>query len=213
MRPSRILLLAVLYLGLIVGGGFVGQQLTDLVSFEIRPSNEPEVHGMIMACTAAYILSSTIPFVPGAEIGLGMMMLLGSRIAILVYGSMVVALMLAYLAGRLVPHNAIARTFAFFGLRRARELVLELAPLDTGARLALLTARAPRRVVPFLLRHRFLALALAFNLPGNTLLGGGGGIALAAGMSGIYPLGAYGLTVAMAVAPVPLMIFFTGYGP
>jgi hypothetical protein len=213
VNPSRILLLAALYLGLIFGGAFIGQQLTDLVAFDIRPSNEPEVHGAIMTCTAAYILASAIPFVPGAEIGLGMMLLLGPRIAVLVYGSMVAALMIAYLIGRLIPPAATARAFAVLGLRRARDLSLDLAPLDTGARLRLLTARAPRRIVPFLLRHRYLALALAFNLPGNTLLGGGGGIALAAGLTGLYSPGGYALTVVLAVLPVPLMIFLTGHHP
>ena len=61
-------------------------------------------------------------------------------------------------------------------------------------------------MVPVLLRHRYLALGVAFNLPGNTLLGGGGGIALAAGMSGLYPLLAYVAVVAIAVAPVPLLV-------
>ncbi len=213
MTLSRLLLLLALYLGLIFGGAFLGQQLSDLVAFDIRPSNEPEVHKVIMTCTGAYILASAIPFVPGAEIGLAMMLLLGPRIAVLVYGSMVAALMIAYLLGRLIPPAATARAFAILGLRRASDLSLELAPLDTGARLNLLTARAPRRVVPFLLRHRYLALALAFNLPGNSLLGGGGGIALAAGMAGLYPPVAYALTVILAVLPVPLTIFLTGYHP
>ncbi len=207
-RP-RWLLLAV-YPALIVGGALVGQQFQDLVAFEVRPINEPEVHRMIMAATGAYILASTLPFVPGAEIGLGIMLILGPRIVLLVYASMVFSLILAYLVGRIVPPRATAATFQFFGLRRARDLALKLAPLDTQARLALLMQRAPRRIVPFLLRHRFVTLALAFNLPGNTLIGGGGGIALAAGMSGIYPLPAYVLTVALAVAPVPLFFLLTG---
>jgi hypothetical protein len=56
-------------------------------------------------------------------------------------------------------------------------------------------------------------LALAFNLPGNTLLGGGGGIALAAGMSGLYRPVAYLATVVLAVAPVPLLFLITGVRP
>jgi hypothetical protein len=47
---------------------------------------------------------------------------------------------------------------------------------------------------------------VALNLPGNTLLGGGGGIALMAGLSGLYPMPAYLTTVAIAVAPVPLLV-------
>ena len=165
---------------------------------------------MVMTSSAAYVLASVIPFVPGAEIGLGLMMMLGSGICFLVYLSTVVALSLAYLIGRLVPARATARAFAFFGLSRARDLVLEMEPLGAEERLELLTARAPRRIIPVLLRHRYLALGVAFNLPGNTLLGGGGGIALAAGMSGLYPLSAYLVIVAIAVAPVPLIVLFGG---
>lgn len=208
-RP-RLLLLLPFYAVVVAGGILAGRRLRELVAFDVRPSNEPEVHAMIMAATAVYILASAVPFVPGAEIGFALILVLGSEIILLVYASMVFALVLAYLVGRLVPPRATAAAFGLFGLNRARDMVLQTMPLDTDARLALLTARAPTRIIPFLLRHRYLALALAFNLPGNTLLGGGGGIALAAGMSRLYPLAPYLATVALAVAPLPLLILVTG---
>jgi hypothetical protein len=213
VRHWRVGLLIAFYLALIVGGALAGHRLTGLVAIDVRPINEPEVHTMIMATTGLYVLASAVPFVPGAEIGLGLILILGPSIVFLVYVGMVLALVLAYLVGRLVPARACAAAFGFFGLERARRLVQQMAPLDTRARLALLSAGAPSRIVPFLLRHRFLALALAFNLPGNTLLGGGGGIALAAGMSGLFPLVAYLATVALAVAPLPLLILLTGGPP
>ncbi|MDX1556389.1 MAG: hypothetical protein R3212_10210 [Xanthomonadales bacterium] len=182
----------------------------ELLEFELRPSNEPEAHALLMAATAAYIVASAIPFVPGAEIGLALMLMLGPTTVVLVYVSMVFALTLAYLVGRLVPPRMIAAIFEFFHLERARNLVVECTPLDIDKRLALMTERAPRRIVPFLLRHRYITLALAFNLPGNTLIGGGGGIALAAGMSGIYPFGAFLAVVMLAVAPIPLLLGLTG---
>lgn len=40
----------------------------------------------------------------------------------------------------------------------------------------------------------------------NILIGGGGGIALMAGMSRLFPLPVYLLTVICAVAPVPLFM-------
>jgi hypothetical protein len=206
----RGLLLLALYLALIAGGALVGRWLLGWVVIDVRPSNEAGVHAMIMTSSAVYVVASAIPFVPGAEIGLGLMMILGPGICLLVYLSTVAALSLAYLIGRLVPARATAAVFAFFGLQRARNLVLEMAPLSGDERLLLLTARAPRRIVPFLLRHRFLALGVAFNLPGNTLLGGGGGIALAAGMSGLYPVVTYLAVLAIAVAPVPLLIALGG---
>jgi hypothetical protein len=72
-----------------------------------------------------------------------------------------------------------------------------------------LSEKAPPGVLPFLLRHRFIALAVAINLPGNILIGGGGGIAMFAGMSGIFPFPMYLLTIVLAVAPVPLILSVT----
>ncbi len=208
-RRRRFLLIA-LYAALIIGGIFLGRVLGDLVAFELRPSNEPQVHALLMAAIVAYIVASAIPFVPGAEIGLVLMLVLGPTTVVLVYTSMVLALTVAYVIGRTLPPDVIAAIFKFFHLERARRLVLDCAPLDIDAKLALMTERAPPRIIPFLLRHRYITLALAFNLPGNTLIGGGGGIALAAGMSGIYPLGAFITIVMLAVAPVPLLIALVG---
>ena len=208
-RRRRFLLIA-LYATLIIGGIFLGRVLGDLVAFELRPSNEPQVHALLMAAIVAYIVASAIPFVPGAEIGLVLMLVLGPTTVVLVYTSMVLALTVAYVVGRTLPPDVIAAIFNFFHLERARRLVLDCAPLDIDAKLALMTERAPPRIIPFLLRHRYITLALAFNLPGNTLIGGGGGIALAAGMSGIYPLGAFITIVMLAVAPVPLLIAIVG---
>jgi len=49
-------------------------------------------------------------------------------------------------------------------------------------------------------------VAAAFNIPGNALIGGGGGIALVAGMSGLFRLPTYILMVAIAISPIPLFL-------
>lgn len=209
----RRLLLGLLYLCLLTGGWLAGDWLAGWAVVDLRPSNEPLIHRFVMLSTGVYVAASALPFVPGAEIGLALILAFGARIAVLVYAAMVAALLLAFLAGRFVPPAACAALFAFLGLNRARDLVLTMAPLDARGRLEFLIARAPTRAVPFLLRHRYLAIAVLFNLPGNTLVGGGGGIALAAGMSGLFALLPYALTVALAVAPVPLVVLVTGYMP
>lgn len=80
----------------------------------------------------------------------------------------------------------------------------EVTRVDENARLQLLLARAPVRFIPALLRQRYLALAVVLNLPGNTLLGGGAGIALCAGICGLYRLHGFVVAVAIAVAPMPI---------
>ena len=164
-----------------------------------------------MTAAIVFVVASALPFVPGAEVGFGLLMVFGARVALLVYLCMVVALVLAYFVGRLVPRAAIANAFGRCGFDRARNLVMRMGPLDAKGRLAMLTDLAPGRAVPFLLRHRHLALLVLLNTPGNSVLGGGGGIALTAGMSGLFPWPGYLATVLLAVAPVPLL-FWLGQG-
>lgn len=159
---------------------------------------------------AVYALVLALPFVPGVELGLAVLAMYGAAGAPIVWGATVVGLCLAHAAGRLIPPRRAAGLLRRLGLRRACRLALRLAPLSREARLAHLVSAAPSRAVPWLLRHRHLALALALNLPGNAVLGGGGGLALAAGLSGLYGALPFALTVAVATAPLPLLALLIG---
>jgi hypothetical protein len=55
-----------------------------------------------------------------------------------------------------------------------------------------------------------LALAVSLNIPGNFLIGGGGGIGLFAGISRLYSVTGYLITISIAVAPVPVAVLFFG---
>jgi len=71
---------------------------------------------------------------------------------------------------------------------------------------------APSKFVPYLLKHRYLIIAGALNLPGNVIIGGGGGIGLIAGMSGLCPFPKYILFVSLAITPLPIL-FLAGKWP
>lgn len=200
----RWLILIAIYAGLVIGGWFAGDWLVQFSAFDLKPQNESMIHKMIMTATGTFIVASATPFVPGAEIGFGLILLLGAKIAALVYVAMVAALLLSYLVGRFVPPSFIAAIFGFLGLQKAQNLALRLAPLGPIERSDVLTAAAPRKFIRALLQHRYLTLFVLLNLPGNSVVGGGGGIAFTAGMSGLYPLPAYIATILAAVAPVPL---------
>ncbi|AOW13546.1 hypothetical protein LPB72_11100 [Hydrogenophaga crassostreae] len=197
-----------MYLTLLSGGWLIGQHLFEFAAIDVRPGNEPMVHRLILIAMLVFVFASAVPFVPGAEVGFALLMVLGARVALLVYAGMVIALLLAFMVGRLVPALSIASALAACGFLRAQRLVLRLAPLDANARLALLVDGAPRRIVPFLLRHRHLGLMALLNLPGNSLVGGGGGIALCAGMSGLFHLPGFLAAILLAAAPVPLIFLF-----
>ncbi len=77
-------------------------------------------------------------------------------------------------------------------------------------RFEVLIEHAPKRIVPMLLKHRYIAIIVALNVPGNAVIGGGGGIALLAGMSGLFTLPRFVSAVALAALPVPLFVMLGG---
>ena len=165
------------------------------------------LHGILLGTIVLYVLLMTIPFMPGIEIGLALMLMLGSKGALLVYLCTLVALSISFAVGRMISPHLVCRLLDWFYLRKASSLVRQLEPLSPQQRLELLNKKAPARIAPFLLRHRYLTIAVALNLPGNSLVGGGGGIGLVVGMSRIIPFQAYAALLAMAVAPVPLWFY------
>lgn len=209
-RARRILCVVVFYGLLVLAGQVAGDWVLARLGMEVRPGTQAAVHQMVLAATALYVLLLALPFMPGVEIGLGLMVLLGPSISFLVYLSTVIALVLAFTVGRLVPPAAIIAIFGWLRLARAADVVARIAPLPADERLEFLLSRVPARFVSFLLRHRYVALAVVLNLPGNALIGGGGGIALACGVSRIFSVPGFLLTVALAVSPVPVAYYLAG---
>lgn len=194
----------------IVGGllllNYGGSFVVEHFDFQLWPEHE---HMMITALWFAiliYVLWMAIPFVPGIELGLALMVMLGPRGVLLVYFCTLLSLSLSFTIGRLIPLRGLARFLKWLHLHKAQDLILQLEPLNSEERLDFLLKTAPSRVVPFLLKHRYLLVAIALNLPGNALIGGGGGIGLISGMSKLYPFPKYILLVSLAITPIPLLL-------
>lgn len=171
---------------------------------------EAMVTAMLMTALLVYALLIAIPFVPGAEIGLALLLLRGASIAPAVYTATLLGLSLAFLIGRLLPEASIVRLLSDLRLRRAAALVAGQAGLPPAERLARLEARLPKRFARPMLRYRYLCLGLLLNLPGNVFLGGGGGLMMLAGLSRLYLPRQTLVAIAIAVLPVPLMIWWLG---
>ena len=90
--------------------------------------------------------------------------------------------------------------------------MLQLEPLNSEEKLDFLLSTAPSKAIPYLLKHRYLMIAVTLNLPGNVLIGGGGGIGLIAGMSRLCPFPKYILFVSLAITPLPIL-FLAGKLP
>lgn len=184
--------------------------IKDALNLEIRPGNEAMVHRSIMLGAVAYIGLLALPFVPGAEIGIAMLAAFGPGIAPLIYVATVASMMLAYTIGRFLPIGALERFLNLLHMQRAAALVARAAPLSGDDRLAMLLDGQSKRAVHIGLKYRYIALAIAVNTPGNSIIGGGGGIMMIAGLSGIFSPVLVFLTIAIAVSPVPLAVLFLG---
>jgi hypothetical protein len=151
-----------------------------------------------------------MPFVPDAEIGIAMLTAFAVAIAPQIYTATVLAMLLAYSLGRLIRVSVLEMLLSFRRMRRAAALISRAAPLAGEERLALLLEGAPPRVVVRALRHRYIDLALSVNVPGNAIIGGGGGIMMLAGMSGIFAPLPTAISIVIAVAQVPIPVMLIG---
>lgn len=210
-NTRALILRFVLVLAFLLLAIWGGQLIREALDFELTQGSDLQINRAIMLAALAYVGLLALPFVPGAEIGLAMLVAFGPGIAPLIYLATVTSLTLAYCVGRFLPIGMLERLLSVLRMRRAAEIVARAAPLSRENRLAMLLEGRSKRVRGLALRYRYIALALAVNTPGNAVIGGGGGIMMMAGLSGIFsPLSTF-LTVLIAVAPVPLAMMVFGF--
>ena len=205
-----IVLRVALLIVVVVLATWGAHEIRDALNLQIRPDNEQQVHRMIMFGAVAYIGLLALPFVPGAEIGIAMLAAFGPAIAPLIYVCTVASMIVAYTAGRFLPTAVLQRLLSTLRMHRAADLVARAAPLSGDERVAMLLDGQSARAMRIAVRYRYVSLALAVNTPGNSIIGGGGGIMLMAGLSGIFSPLATVATIALAVSPVPLAVAFFG---
>ena len=208
----KLIFKILLVVGFLLLLNYGGSRVVEHINFQLWPEYEHLMITVVWFSIAVYVLGMAMPFVPGIELGLALMVMLGSKGVVLVYFCTLLSLSLSFAIGRLIPLKVFARFLGWLHLRKAQDLVLQLKPLNSEEKLDFLLRTAPSKVVPYLLKHRYLMIAIILNLPGNALIGGGGGIGLIAGMSRLYPFPKFILLVSLAITPLPLL-FLTGRLP
>ncbi len=185
-------------------------QLLNWASTEAEHGAGQLAPWMLAVFLLVYALLIAVPFVPGVEVGLTLMAMEGPWIAPWIYAATVVGLAVAYGAGEGFSYPRLHRILADLHLHRACRLIERVQPLGKADRLALLQARAPAWARPFVSRFRYVLIAALINLPGNALIGGGGGLMFLAGFSRLFHAPAMILTILIAVAPVPFAVWMFG---
>ena len=165
---------------------------------------------LIALLLLSYAVLIAVPFVPGIELGLSLLLLRGAPIAPYVYIATVLGLTLAYLIGRYMPRNWLHQTLLDLRLKSAAAFATSIQAMTPQQRIELMRSRLPDWLGHRLVKWRYLGLAAAINIPGNSVVGGGGGICMVAGLSRIFTPKATLVTIALAVSPVPLLIWFFG---
>ena len=174
------------------------------------PGQQLALNSILLLCLVLYAILMAMPFVPGVEVGMSLLMMQGAKIAPFVFLATFCGLTLAYLFGRHLSHIVLRNVLRDLGLTSAVALLDRLQPLDRPQRLDLVIERLPNWIGATVIRHRYLAVALALNIPGNAVIGGGGGIAMIAGISGLFRTPIMLLTFALAVSPVPILVWSFG---
>ncbi len=202
LGPRGALALA-LWAGLIV----LGHAVSHLELHEARALIEQARGGMgentLLICAGMYALLLAFPFVPGLELGLLMMSMFGREGALVVYAATVLGLNLAFVVGRWLPRPRLGEGIAASSVRE--DAAAPSASLDDMLGRLAVGRRLPRRLLGLVSRYRYLAVAVLLNLPGNSALGGGGGIALACGLGRLLRWPGFLLATALATLPVPLL--------
>ena len=188
---------------LVLGHQLSHQGFHELQDILTSSGYEIGIFALAMSCIA-YLLLLALPFVPGVELGLLIMVFFGRDGVIAAYLATIGGLCLAYAAAWLLPNQMTSRWMTLLGLSNAAE--------DPGAAIngmvvnAKVAGRFAGRFGSFLLDHRYITLSACLNLPGNSALGGGGGIAFLCGLSGQFHWKPFILTVVLATAPIPLLV-------
>lgn len=166
--------------------------------------------GVMLLLLLSYALLLAVPFVPGIEIGISLLVMKGADVAPLVYGATVLGLTISFVVGRWTPYRWLHGILADLRLEHACRLIENLDPMSREERLEYLLSRMPKWMRPTFRTARYLLLAVLLNVPGNAVIGGGGGISFAAGFSRIYRPWLAVLTIALAVLPVPFAVWVSG---
>lgn len=185
--------------------------LIDRIEFQIWPEHMEIVDRAVLISVILYICLMATPFIPGVEIGLALMTMLGPKGILITYACTLVALSISFGIGRLIPSNILIAFLQWLHLTRAAALAEKFYGVQAEDRLDFLVERLPQRTLPALLKRRYLVLAVLLNIPGNAVIGGGGGLAMMAGMSRLYSFPAYLLLISVAILPGPIVVMLSKY--
>jgi len=200
-RKSRIWTVIGFMLLLWVAGSWSSQYLHS----QLWPLDTEQTQLFIGLLVLVYVVCMILPFMPAIELGLVLLAMLDIQGVVWLYLVTVVALTVSYGIGRLIPVSMLKKLFEYLHFHRASELLCSAEICDEKEQINRFIEHAPKRLIPFLLRHRYCVFAVAINTPGNMIIGGAGGITMMSGLSRLFGFRQFTLTLLIAVSPLPIL--------
>lgn len=132
--------------------------------------------GWVIIVTAAiYALALAVPFLPAVELGWMVMAALGTPGILAIWAATPLGLLIAFVLGQNLRDWPVLQRLQY----RLDEAFQTATDNSLHSRLLRFAER-------YLAAHPYWVLVILVNLPGNWMIGGGGGIGLLAGASGLY---------------------------
>jgi len=166
--------------------------------------------GAIALVLIGYALLLAIPFMPGVEVGIALLLMEGADIAPFVYAATLLGVFIAFAIGQNVPLKWLQSFFQDLRMMRVCRWLDRMQNSAREDRLERLTERLPSWLSRIAVDYRYVSIGILINLPGSFAIGGGGGIMMAAGLTRLFQTRWVILTLMIAVLPVPLAVWITG---
>ena len=183
-----------------------GAWLAALANVQIWPEHLGMIELIWATMAVAYVVLMSMPFVPGIEVGLVLMFMLGDGGILLIYLATQLSLSISFWLGQMVPAEKLAQALSFFGFSKMADLLKQSQAVTCDQRAYWLSEHFDSRIGRWLANHQGVSLAILINMPGNSFIGGAGGLSMLMGSTGLICYRHFVAVLAVATAPVPLML-------
>ena len=198
-------------IGAFAYGAFLGFELVTTQIMKLEDDAQAgAMVGLLVFLLMGYAVLIAIPFMPGVEIGIALLLIQGASVAPFVYLATLSGMFFAFAIGQYVPLSWLHALFRDMRIMRACQWLDQIQSSSRQERLANLTRRLPTWIAKIAVDYRYVTLGLLINLPGSIAIGGGGGIMMIAGFSRLFQTKWVILMLVVAVLPVPLAVWILG---
>ena len=190
-----------------IGGVLCGNWMFASLRLDAQSASTLPLFWLLVPVFVVYFITSGLPFVPASEIGFGLLIVLGGEIAPLIVLVSASGLITSFLVGKFVSMQKLAKLLNWFGLEKASNFLLKLQNMNQQEKLDHMMQGVSKKWSIALMRYRYLGIIALLNIPGNAVIGGGGGIAFMAGVTGLFSAKWFALSAILGVLPYPLFFF------